>query len=327
MLRNSRTRSLLKCATVSFLGLALGCHGKAPAVDEKPEIVPKPAQGLTKEQAAQVLARVGDKSITLGDFAAALDRMDRFERLRYQSQDRRKQLLDEIIAVELLADEAKRRGLDRDIETQMRLDQALRDEMLRQLKESLPSPESIPEPDVRAYFDAHKSEFDEPERRRISEIVVANREEARHVFELARKSTAGEWGQLVRSHSIGRQDSPQQLPLELEGDLGVISAPGRSGGSEPQLPEALVRAGFSIQNVGGVSAEPIFVGSRYHILRLTSRTPARQRSFTEAERSIRVSLVQQRLESSRQQLLEDLKRRFPIRVNQSLLATIKSASK
>src|SRR5664279_149120 len=120
-----------------FLGLVSlfvisGCQHKAAPSHEKLEIAPKPAQGLTQEQAAQVLARVGDKSITLGDYAAALERMDRFERLRYQSPERRKQLLDEIIAVELLADEAKRRGLDRDPETQLRLDQALRDEVLKQ---------------------------------------------------------------------------------------------------------------------------------------------------------------------------------------------------
>ena len=327
MLRNSRTRSLLGYVTLLFLGLTLGCHRKEAKQDQKQPLVPKPAQGLTIEQAAQVLARAGDKTITLGDYAAALERMDRFERLRYQSQDRRKQLLDEIIAVELLADEARRRGLDRDVETQMRLDQALRDEMLRQLRESLPSPESIPEPEVRAYFDAHKQEFNEPERRRISEIVVGNQEEARRLLELARKATAAEWGQLVRSHSVGRKESSQPLPLELEGDLGVVSAPGQSGGNEPQLPEALLRAAFAIDKAGDVGAEPVLLQGRYHVVRLTSRTPARQRSFAEAERSIRVTLVQQRLEVSRRQLLDDLMKKFPVTVNQSLLATIKPASK
>jgi peptidyl-prolyl cis-trans isomerase C len=327
MLRSGQTRTLLGYATILFIGLTPGCHRKVPKHDEKPPIVTKPAQGLTKEQAEQVLARVGDKTITLGDYAAALERMDRFERLRYQSQDRRKQLLDEIIAVELLADEAKRRGLDRDVETQMRLDQALRDEMLRQLRQSLPGPESLPEPEVRAYFDSHKQEYDEPERRRISEIVVGNQEEARRISELARKATAAEWGQLVRSHSVGRRESAQPLPLELEGDLGVVSAPGRSGGNEPQLPDEIIRAAFAIEKVGDVGAEPILVQGKYHIVRLTSRTVARQRSFAEAERSIRVTLVQQRLEVSRRQLLDDLSKQFPVTVNQSVLATIKPTSK
>src|SRR6187200_3423370 len=72
-----------------------------------------PPGKLTPELARQVLAKVGEREITLGEYAETLERMDPFERLRFQSPDRRKQLLNEIVQVELLAEEAKRRGLDK----------------------------------------------------------------------------------------------------------------------------------------------------------------------------------------------------------------------
>jgi parvulin-like peptidyl-prolyl isomerase len=253
--------------------------------------------------------------------------MDRFERLRYQSADRRKQLLEEMISLELLADEAKRRGLDKRPETQMRLDQALRDEVLRQHLESVPGPEAIPEQEVRAYYDDHTREFNEPERRRVSEIVVGSATEARRILELARTASAAQWGQLVRTHSIDHKNAGELLPLELEGDLGVVSAPGETGGNEPKLPSELLKAAFKIEKVGSVSSEPVSVQGRYHVLRLTSRTPPRQRTFAEAERSIRMTLAQKRVETSRQQLVQDLKQKFPVVVNQQLLATVKSDSK
>ena len=65
---------------------------------------------LTPEQAAKVLAKVGDRTITLGDYVAALEHMDQFDRLRYQSPERRKELLDELVEVELLAQEATAKG-------------------------------------------------------------------------------------------------------------------------------------------------------------------------------------------------------------------------
>lgn len=300
-----------------------GCKQKPAPSHEKLGIAPKPAQGLTQEQAAQVLARVGDKSITLGDYAAALERMDRFERLRYQSPERRRQLLDEIIAVELLADEAKRRGLDRDPETQLRLDQALRDEVLKQLRNSAPTPEMLPEPEVRQYYDSHRDEFSEPERRRVAEIVVTQAGEAQRLLEAARHATPIEWGQMVRKHSLGRKESNAGVPLELEGDLGIVSAPGQGGGNEPRLPEVLVRAAFAIEKIGDVSSEPIHIDGQYHILRLTSRMSARQRTFAEADRSIRVRIVQARVSTSQQQLLDELRKKHPVSVNQSLLATVK----
>ena len=57
-----------------------------------------PRLALSPEQATRTLAKVGDRVITLGDFAATLERMDQFDRLRYQTKERRKELLDEIIA-------------------------------------------------------------------------------------------------------------------------------------------------------------------------------------------------------------------------------------
>jgi peptidyl-prolyl cis-trans isomerase C len=69
---------------------------------------------LTPEQSKQTLAKVGDDTITLGDYAAALEHMDQFDRLRYQSTERRKELLDEMITVQLLAKEATAKGYDKD---------------------------------------------------------------------------------------------------------------------------------------------------------------------------------------------------------------------
>jgi peptidyl-prolyl cis-trans isomerase C len=318
-----------------LLGLVLGaavaasCQRRSGKVETKPGEVstlkPRANPSLSPEQSAQVLARVGGRPITVGDYAAALERMDRFERLRYQSPERRKQLLDEIIAVELLADEAKRQGLDREMDTQLRLDQALRDEVLRDLRARAPTPEAIPDREVRDYYDGHREEFSEPERRRIAEIAVAREDEARRLLEAARKASAQEWGQLVRKYSIGRKDSA--VPLELEGDLGIVSAPGQGSSSEPTVPQAVVQAAFAIEKVGDVHGEPVRVQNQFHIIRLTNRVAARQRTFAEAERSIRVKLVQARVEASQQQLIDELRKKIPDSVNESLLARIKSTSK
>lgn len=314
-------RALLLC-----LLLAGGCRRATPVQENKPVAEPKPAQGISPEQAAQVLARVGDKSITLGEYAAALERMAPFERMRYQSLERRKQLLDEMINLELLAQEAKRQGLDRDPLVQMRIDQALRDEMLRQRFESLPGPEAIAEHEVRAYYDAHQQEFNEPERRRLSEIVVADPRLAEQVLNSARAATAAEWGALVRAHSTAHRSSAEPLPLELEGDLGVVSAPGRTGGNEPTLAPELLQAAFAIEKVGGVSEKPVLVQGKYHVLRLTSLMPARQRTYAEAERSVRMTLAQKHIETSRQELLDELKKQLPVSVNAALIAKVKSTN-
>lgn len=280
------------------------------------------ARGLGPDEAKLVLATVGDVSITLGDYAAALDRMDRFERLRYQTEDRRQQLLDELINVELLAQEAKRQKLDLDAEVQLRLEEALRDEVLRDVRNGVPTPDALPAAEVRAYYDSHRHEFKEPERRRVAAIVLNDETKAKSVLAQATSVSPTGWGELVRKHSVTPRPS-EQTPLELEGDLGIVSAPGEPRGSGPRLPDALLRAVFDIKDLGGIYPTPVRDSKHYYVLRLTGRTEARDRSFGEAERSIRVRMVEQRIIEAERKLLEDLKRRFPVALDETALARVR----
>jgi peptidyl-prolyl cis-trans isomerase C len=283
--------------------------------------VSPPARDVSPEDAKLVLAKVGDVSITLGDYASALDRMDRYDRLRYQTADRRQQLLDELINVELLAQEAKRQKLDTDPEVRLRLDEALRDEVLRDVRSRVPAPESVPAAEVRAYYDSHRGEFKEPERRRVAAIVVNDEAKAKALIEQAKNAEPTGWGELVRKHSVLPRSS-EQTPLELEGDLGIVSAPGQPRGKGPQLADALLTALFEIPTVGGVFPKPVRDGQRYYVLRLTGRTEERERSFGEAERSIRVRMVEQRIAQAEEQLVSSLKQQYPVTIDESALSRV-----
>lgn len=312
----------------SSVALILACSRSSQTAAPHPSAeagTSPPARGLSAEDAKLVLAKVGDVVITLGDYASALDRMDRFERLRYQTPDRRQQLLEELISVELLAQEAQRQKLDADPEVRLRLDEALRDEVLRDLHDRVPTPDALPMAEVRAYYDTHRAEFKEPERRRASAIVVNSEAKAKTLVEQANAADPTGWGELVRKHSILR-DPSEQSPLELEGDLGIVSAPGQPRGTGPQLAEALLAALFEIPNVGGVFPKPVRDGQRFYVLRMTGRTEARERSFSEAERSIRVRIVEQRIALAQQQLLESLKQEYPVTIDESALARVEVPS-
>src|SRR5688572_28676364 len=237
-----RERWILALLLMQSPFVAVGCKSCSEDAWKPQEGAEASASGkaLSPELAAKVLAKVGDREITLGEFAATLERMDQFERLRYQSTERRKQLLDEMIKVELLAAEARRRGLDKRPETQERTRQILRDEMLRRTREGLPAPADIAETEVRAYYEKNRDQFREPERRRVAHILVADAAKAKRVIALAAKATPIEWGRLVQEHSLDKphkRPNAPSVPLELAGDLGIVSAPGDKRGENPGVPE------------------------------------------------------------------------------------------
>jgi peptidyl-prolyl cis-trans isomerase C len=300
-----------------------GCEDKAKgggAPSAKPSAR---SAGLTPELAKRVLAKVGDHEITLGEFAATLERMDPYERLRYQSADRRKQLLNELIDLELLAEEARRRGLDKQPETQERVRQMLRDELLAQVRSAGLGPSDISEADARRYYDEHRDDFREPERRRVAHIALASEKDAKALLEKAQLATPAEWGKLVAEKSRDAKTKPSAaLPPELAGDLGIVGPPGHPRGANPAVPEALRAAVFELEKVGGVLARVVEADGAFHIVRMTGKTDARDRTFADAERSIRVALVQERIRTREAELENELKKKYPVTIDETQLAKI-----
>ena len=269
-----------------------------------------------------MLAKVGERVITLGDYAATLERMDQFDRLRYQSPERRKELLDEIIDAELLAQDARKKKLDQDPETQQAVRQILRDAILADAKKGLPPPADIAETEVRAYYEAHREGFREPERRRVAHIVVKDKETAAKVLSLSKNGTP--WGELYRKYSL---DAKKGAPdaAELAGDLGLVGAPGDARGDSPRVPAPVRAAVFEIDGVGRVLDRVVADGSTFHVVRLMGKSDAHERTLAEADRAIRVAIMQAKIDAREKDLEQELRRQFPVTVDEKALARVELA--
>ena len=97
MTLSSRTSSLFACALAGLV--ATGCpSSKKPAAEQK---------------TGPVVATVGDDVITAEEFKKRLDETSPFLRARYNTVERKKEFLENLVRNELLAQEAQRRGLDK----------------------------------------------------------------------------------------------------------------------------------------------------------------------------------------------------------------------
>jgi DNA-directed RNA polymerase subunit F len=281
-----------------------------------------PIAQLTPEQRAQVLAKVGDRTITVGDYVATLEHMDQFDRLRYQSPERRKELLDEMIEVELLAREAEAKGYDKDPVAAQELRGILRDAVLKDARKGTPNPNDIPEEEVRSYYEGHKDDYKDPERRRVSAIVLRDEATAKAVLVPAQTTTATQWGELVRAKSTD-PGAKANVPIDLAGDLGMVSPPGDARGDNPRIPEPVRAAIFDVPKVGDVLGRVVPGGDgKFYILRLAQKADAHARSFGEAERSIRVRLAQDRMKQKEDELLSSLRTQYPVQVDEAALSKV-----
>ncbi|WP_437481284.1 peptidylprolyl isomerase [Sorangium sp. So ce1014] len=319
MIRAPVRRSLL---AISLAALVVSCD--EPAL-QAPSDAGEPVLGLTAEQSTRVLAKVGDRVITLGDFGRTLERMDQFDRLRYQTKERRRELLSEIIDAELLALEARRRGLEKDAAVEDAIRQILREAMIAQARKGLPAPADIPASEVRAYYEANADKFSEPERRRAAAIVVGDKALGEKVLKAAQKAGSGSaWGELVLKHSLtAPKDKSAAPPLDLAGELGIVSPPGDPRGAHPQVPEPVRAAVFRIGSLGAVSDELVEADGRFYIVRLSGLTGGHRRELAAAERSIRVALLQQKMQEQERAIEDELRKKFPVEINDAALSSVK----
>jgi len=299
-----------------------GCSGcdddaLAPKADAGPEVA-----GLTPQQAARVIAEVGDHKITLGDFAETLSRMDQFDRLRYQTKERRRELLQEMIDVELLAVEAKRRGLDKDPEVQEAIRLLMRDALLAKAREGMPPPSDLRADEVKDYYDANLEKYTEPERRRVEAIIVGRATDAQDVLEAVRKATdPADWGKLHAQHDM-RPKSSKASPADLAGSLGFVGPHDDPKGGNVSVPNEVRDAVFELGKMGDVHAKVLAARGKFYVIRLGSISKGHTRSLSEADRSIRVAITQKRLREREQALEDELRAKFKVEIDEEALAEV-----
>ena len=320
----TRSKALLFVPALAAL-LASGCNDAA--VDNAPEAgsTAEPVGGLTPDQAAKVVAKVGDRVITLGDFARTLERMDPFDRLRFQTKERRRELLTEMIDVELLAQEARRRGIDKRPEVEDALRQLYRDALLQKLRDGMPPPAAVPAEEVKAYYDANIDRYNEPERRRVSAIVMTNKAEAEKVLKLAQKAKdAKEWGELFLKNSVtAPKGKGPNDPVDLAGDLGIVGPPDDAKGGNVKVPDAVRAAAFKLAAKDAVADALVEAEGKFYIVRLAAVTPGHKRTLQEADRSIRVAILQDRMQGMEKRLDAELRAKFPVQIDDKALAAVK----
>ena len=262
--------------------VASGCSKKAEeqapvAKDEWPQ------NGLTEAQANEVLAKVGDRTITVGEFADRLASQSPYLRARFESPERRKDFLDNLVRYELLVYEATRRGYAEKPE----IVRARRNAMIQQLvKREVDEPLEgleVTDEEIQAIYDANPDEYNRPAQARVSHIFIEDRARARKIFGEAKKADLAGFRELARKYS---EDADTKAS---GGDLKFF----RADEAGPP-PKEIQDAAFTLDKVGTLYPELVESGGGYHIIMLTGKRAPLTRTFEQAKRAIRHKIIRQR---------------------------------
>ena len=275
--------------------------------------------GLTKEQASQPLAEMGDAVITLGEFAERLASQSPYIRARYASVERRKEFLRDMVRFELLAAEARRRGYDQHdsvkrLRRQMMVQQMMKDRFETSVKLS-----DIKDTQIEDYYRSNQQEFHKPEQVRASHILLKDKRAASRVLRKVqtKPTDMALWRTLAAKHS---KDVDSR---ERGGDLRFFSRPQQRAASEPLVPAAVADAAFELKQKGDVHPTLIKSAQGYHIVKLTARRPALRRSLEDARRLIQNRLWRKLREEKIQTYVAELRKKAKVREHLEVLRDVR----
>ena len=327
VIMTSFSRIVVSVLSAGFL--LVGCGGKQ-GEEKKPEeakddtaekAAPQEDLGLTPEQAAKVVARVGEREITVGDVTEQINRLSPYIRRRWAAPEKRKEFLQKLIRVELLSQEAERLGLGDDPEVQRTVKQVMIRLMVKNDLEKDVLPSTVPEEELKAEYEKDHDKYHRPAQVRASQIVVKTEEEAKKLIVEAQANS--EDRKFFRDKA--KKISIDEATKERGGDLGYFSKPGEGGEDEPEVAREVATAVWTLEKVGDVYGEPIKTDAGYHVVKLTNKKPEMNRSFESVKRLIENRLLRQARREGMDKFVEDLKAKAKIEIFEDNLGKLEAA--
>jgi peptidyl-prolyl cis-trans isomerase C len=268
------------------------------------------ASSQKPEDLAEVLAKVDDVTITVGEFQERINQQSPYVRARYTSLERKKEFLDNLVRFEVLAKEADRRGLSKDPEVvrtmkQVMIQKLLKDELDKQKMED------ISDAECKKYFEAHPEDYNKAEEVRVSSILVKDSATAKKVLGDAR--IKGVDNQQFRN--LVAEFSQDLATKDRGGDLRYFDA------KTKDVPKEIVDAAFKLQNIGDVS-ETIRTSQGIVILKLTGRRKAVARNFDEVKQQIRNKIYRDKRQESMETFTKGLREKSNVKIDEAKLAKV-----
>ena len=283
------------------------------------------------EKSGPVVAEVGDEKITADEVRQRLNETSPFLRARYNTVERKKEFLENMVRNELLAQEAIRQGYDKSPAVREQTKRAMIQELIKHQLDSKLAGTDIPEEELKKFYDAHLDDFvaagitsAEDLRARVFHIFLPAKD-ARERAEAKKKAAAllkdidarEKKGEVNAFQSAAIKESKDALSAPLGGDLRFLS--------KDELTKAynaeLANAAFELKNPGD-KTQPFDTPAGVELVKLQVKTVAMNRSFEESKEPIRQRMARERRSRDYDEWVKKLREKTKVAIHEQELEKV-----
>ncbi|HUM11469.1 MAG TPA: peptidylprolyl isomerase [Myxococcaceae bacterium] len=261
--------------------------------------------------------------ITVEEVNHQLSGLPPMVRMRLQGAAPRKDYVESLVRVELLAREGIRQGLQNDPDVIETVKKTLAQKTLQQqLEKNAPQPT---DDEVKAWYDNHQADYQRPETIQVQDLFLAA-----EAHDAARRKARAAEAEKLRGKAralkpedeqgfteLVKASSDDALTRQLGGDLRPLTP----GDLEARYGSEVAQAAKGLQASGEIS--PVVSTEKgFHLLRLKARTPARTLPLEEVKVQIRNRLFSERRTAASDELMKRLKAEANLTLDEAALAQI-----
>lgn len=253
------------------------------------------------------LVRVNNVSFSLEEFRQMSERQPLEGKMRLLNEKGLRDFLDNyVITREVLYQEAKKKGLDKNKDIMAKVEDFRRAMLIDALlEETLRGKSEVSENEVQQYYKENEDRFTEPKEVKIRHILVNSEPALKEVLEKLSKGES--FAVLASTYNIDRS-------REDGGNIGYI----RRGQLAPSFGQ-FEEAAFSLRKKGDIS-EVIKTVYGYHIIQLEDRRGTVSRPLDQVKEKIRYFLQAKKRQDAYLEFVKEAKSKAKILINEKLWA-------
>jgi peptidyl-prolyl cis-trans isomerase C len=280
--------------SIVTIGFAAACaRGNAPS-SSTPDA--KPASG------GEVIATYAGKRFTTEDFRREVERLPPRSRAQLTTPERKRQFVDNFILNELLSEQGRTKGYDRDPEIVRQIDDLRQRLVVQRVMRDYQEAPVLSDEEVKAYYDQNQRLFSGAQIH-AAHILVKDETLAKQL-RAQLDATPDKFEELAKTNSVDTATAARG------GDLGLFG--------QGRMVAEFERVAFALEKPGDLSAV-VQTPFGFHIIKLLERKDGPAKPFDDVKDRIRVAMVNQRRQELVTQRFDKVKADAKIDVHEDVL--------